>query len=103
MRVFVLADDLTGANATASLLKRQGLPSQTHLFGHALAPSIPASLHEDGVHVLDLDTRDRGDNETSDRIATALVQIGDTADLLGLRIDSTLRGPIPASLRPESV
>ncbi len=98
MRVFVLADDLTGANATASLLKRQGLPSHTHIFGRTWAGETPASLHADGVHVLDLDTRDRGDNETSDRVATAAAKIGDTADLVGLRIDSTLRGPIPASL-----
>lgn len=98
MRVFVLADDLTGANATASLLKRQGLPSQTHLFGHATVAFMPASLHEDGVHVLDLDTRDRGNDETACRVAGAAAQIGNTPDLLGLRIDSTLRGPIPASL-----
>ncbi|MDR3537247.1 MAG: four-carbon acid sugar kinase family protein [Acetobacteraceae bacterium] len=98
MRVFVLADDLTGANATASLLKRQGLPSHTHIFGREWAGDTPASLHEDGIHVLDLDTRDRGDNETSDRIAIVAAKVGDTADLFGLRIDSTLRGPIPASL-----
>lgn len=98
MRVFVLADDLTGANATASLLKRQGLPSQTHLLGHATASTMPSSLHDDGAHVLDLDTRDRGDDETADCVARAAGQIGGAADLLGLRTDSTLRGPIPASL-----
>jgi len=97
MRVFVLADDLTGANATASLLKRQGLPSHTHLL-HAVTPTAPASLHDNGVHVLDLDTRDRDAGEAASRVAAAAALIGAEADLLGLRIDSTLRGPIPASL-----
>lgn len=97
MRVFVLADDLTGANATASLLKRQGLPSHTHLL-HSRAVAMPAALHDEGVHVLDLDTRDRDDSEAASRVAAAAALIGDIADLIGLRTDSTLRGPIPASL-----
>jgi D-threonate/D-erythronate kinase len=97
MRVFVLADDLTGANATASLLKRQGLPSHTHLL-HSGTAAMPASLHEDGVHVLDLDTRDRDDSEAASRVAAAAALIGKMGDLTGLRTDSTLRGPIPASL-----
>ena len=98
MRVFVLADDLTGANATASLLKRQGLPSQTHLLGHVTTSTMPPSFHDGGVHVLDLDTRDRGGKASAARVASAAAKIGDAADLLGLRTDSTLRGPIPASL-----
>lgn len=97
MRVFVFADDLTGANATASLLKREGLPSQTHLWGDIPAGAMPASVSDDGVHVLDLDTRDRGDDETIERITAVDARTGG-ADLLGLRIDSTLRGPIPAAL-----
>lgn len=97
MRVFVLADDLTGANATASLLKRQGLPSHTHLI-HSRAAAMPASLHDEGVHVLDLDTRERDDSEAASRVAAAAALIDNIADLIGLRTDSTLRGPIPASL-----
>lgn len=98
MRIFVLADDLTGANATASVLKREGLPSRSHLYGHLAKTAAPLSLHAEGVHVLDLDTRDRDDSEAAERVAAAAAQIGTGADLIGLRIDSTLRGPVPASL-----
>ncbi|MGP6159387.1 MAG: four-carbon acid sugar kinase family protein [Vulcanimicrobiaceae bacterium] len=98
MRFCILADDLTGANGTASLLKREGLPSQTHLFGHARRGSAPLSLQEDGAHVLDLDTRDLESGDVMNRLAVAVAWLGDTPDLIGLRIDSTLRGPIAASL-----
>jgi len=98
MRVCVLADDLTGGNATASLLKREGLPTHTHLFGHAPHGDAPMSLREDGAHILDLETRERTDGETAARLAIATAWIGDAPDLIGLRIDSTLRGPIRASL-----
>jgi D-threonate/D-erythronate kinase len=98
MRCCILADDLTGANATAALLKREGLPTHTHLFAHAPHGHAPASLRHDGAHVLDLDTRERTDAEATARLAVATAWLGDAPDLIGLRIDSTLRGPIPASL-----
>jgi uncharacterized protein YgbK (DUF1537 family) len=98
MRFCILADDLTGANATASLLKREGLPSHTHLFAQPPRGGAPASLRENGAHVLDLDTRELTDGETAARLAIATGWIGDAPDLVGLRIDSTLRGPIPASI-----
>ena len=98
MRVCILADDLTGGNATASLLKREGLPTHTHLFGHAPHGDAPRSLREDGAHILDLETRERTDDETAARLAIATAWLGEAPDLIGLRIDSTLRGPIPASL-----
>jgi uncharacterized protein YgbK (DUF1537 family) len=98
MRCCILADDLTGANATAALLKREGLPTHTHLFAHAPHGNAPASLRHDGAHVLDLDTRERTDAEATARLAVATAWLGDTPDLIGLRTDSTLRGPITASL-----
>jgi uncharacterized protein YgbK (DUF1537 family) len=98
MRFCILADDLTGANATASLLKREGLPSHTHLFARLPRGGAPASLREDGAHVLDLDTRELSGGEAAARLAVATGWLGETPDLIGLRIDSTLRGPIPASI-----
>jgi uncharacterized protein YgbK (DUF1537 family) len=98
MRFCILADDLTGANATASLLKREGLPSHTHLFAQPPRGGAPRSLQEDGAHVIDLDTRELTGGEAASRLATADGWLGDTPDLIGLRIDSTLRGPIPASI-----
>ena len=98
MRLCIFADDLTGANASASLLKREGLPSQTHLFAHAPLSDPPASLQEEGAHVLDLDTRNLDGIATAERLTAASAWLGDAPDLVGLRIDSTLRGPIPASI-----
>jgi uncharacterized protein YgbK (DUF1537 family) len=108
MRFCILADDLTGANAVAALLKREGLPSHTHLLAllpHRLAPRLfphsaaPASLGEAGAHVLDLDTRELSGEAAAARLAVACGWLGGAApDLVGLRIDSTLRGPIPASI-----
>jgi len=98
MRFCILADDLTGGNATAALLKREGLPSHTHLFAQSPGGGAPASLRHDGAHVLDLDTRELSAAAAAARIAVAVAWLGDAPDLIGLRIDSTLRGPIPASL-----
>jgi D-threonate/D-erythronate kinase len=98
VRLCILADDLTGANATASLLKREGLPSQTHLFAHAPLGGPPPSLSEDGAHVLDLETRDLTGAAAAKRLTTGIGCLGAPPDLVGLRIDSTLRGPIPASI-----
>ncbi len=98
MRICILADDLTGGNATASLLKRDGLPTHTHLCGHAPRGDAPTSLQQDGAHVLDLETRELSDIEAAARLAVVTAWLGDAPDLIGLRIDSTLRGPIPASL-----
>jgi uncharacterized protein YgbK (DUF1537 family) len=98
VRFCILADDLTGANATASLLKREGLPSHTHLFAQPPRGGPPTSLREDGAHVLDLDTRELTGGEAAARLAVATGWLGDAPDLIGLRIDSTLRGPIPASI-----
>jgi uncharacterized protein YgbK (DUF1537 family) len=98
MRVCVLADDLTGGNATASLLKREGLPTHTHLCGHAPCDDAPSSLQQDGAHIIDLETRTLTGAEAAARLAVAAAWLGDAPDLIGLRIDSTLRGPIPASL-----
>ena len=98
MRFCILADDLTGANATASLLQREGLPSHTHLFAQPPHGGAPASLREAGAHVLDLDTRELSGVEAAARLTIASGWLGVAPDLVGLRIDSTLRGPIPASI-----
>lgn len=98
MRFCILADDLTGANATASLLQREGLPSHTHLFAQPPHGGAPASLRQAGAHVLDLDTRELTDGEAAARLSIASGWLGDTPELVGLRIDSTLRGPIAASI-----
>ena len=98
MRFCILADDLTGGNATASLLKREGLPTHTHLFPRPPHSGAPAALREDGAHILDLDTRERCATEAAARLAIATGWLGAAPDLVGLRIDSTLRGPIPASI-----
>lgn len=97
MRLCIFADDLTGANGLASLLKREGLPTHTHLL-IAMSDHSPAALARPGAHVLDLETRDLSGAEAVARLAVAAGWLGPRPDLIGLRIDSTLRGPIPESL-----
>jgi len=57
MRVIVMADDLTGANALASLLRREGLPSWTHLLAEPVCGTMLPDTSAAGAHVLALDTR----------------------------------------------
>src|SRR5450755_2734947 len=84
VRFCILADDLTGANASAVLLKHEGLSSLTHLFAHAPHGGAPSSLQEDGAHVLDLGTRELTGREAVARLAVAVGWLGDAPDLIGL-------------------
>ncbi|SIS74695.1 four-carbon acid sugar kinase family protein [Alicyclobacillus vulcanalis] len=109
MKVLVFADDLTGGSGTAALLKEIGFETLIHL---ATVPKDPfleslvthrmsadSHLDLDEAHVLDLGTR----NDTGVHAAAVLQAWLDATDvsridLVGLRIDSTLRGPIAPSL-----
>jgi uncharacterized protein YgbK (DUF1537 family) len=98
MRVIVMADDLTGGNALAALLRREGLPCWTHLLGEPACGGVLPDTRAAGAHVLALDTRNVSGAEAARRLEAAAAALGAVPDLIGLRIDSTLRGPIAASL-----
>jgi uncharacterized protein YgbK (DUF1537 family) len=98
MRVIIKADDLTGGSVAASLLRREGLPSWTHLLAEPFCGVTLPDTSATGCHVLALDTRNVSAAQAARRLGIAALSLGASPDLVDLRIDSTLRGPIAASL-----
>jgi uncharacterized protein YgbK (DUF1537 family) len=90
--IFVVADDLTGANATAAGFARAGLRAVT--VGAGQDPAGFAARFD--VVVVSTDGRHCPPREAAGRI-DALVRAGWPASLVCNRIDSTLRGNVGAS------
>ncbi|SFB01552.1 Uncharacterized conserved protein YgbK, DUF1537 family [Lentibacillus halodurans] len=94
MRVGVVADDLTGANATGVKLSKQGLFSATFL-GNETIPD----KDEEMAACIDTDTRYVSYAISKKRVQEALIKFRNwNADLICKRIDSTLRGNIGCEL-----
>lgn len=90
MRVGIIADDLTGANATGVGLAKQGLFSTTILHNN----NIPNSHHNMAV-CIDTDSRYAVKDTAQQRIREATMKLQNwDADILCKRIDSTIRGNI---------
>ena len=92
-RVVVLADDLTGANAVAALLREQGLRSAVCL---DCEPSEELAASFDAIAVC-TDTREVSPEEAYSRVRLATRSVRQP-ELLCKRIDSTLRGNLGAEL-----
>ncbi len=90
--VLVIADDLTGANATAAGFARAGLRAVT--VGAGQDPAGFAARFD--VVVVSTDGRHHPPRDAAGRI-DALVRAGWPASLVCNRIDSTLRGNVGAS------
>lgn len=90
MKGIIVADDLTGANASGALVKKLGL-SVCSLFSLQDAPE---------VDVLSYSTDSRGvaPQEAYRRVCDAFTRLGKGADFCNKRIDSTLRGNIGAEI-----
>lgn len=89
-KVIVVADDLTGANATGVLLKKNGFDTFTVL--DAAGGSDPALSGCDCL-VVPTESRAIDPNEAYDRVKAALLTTkNDGVALYAKRIDSTLRG-----------
>lgn len=89
-QVLVVADDLTGANATGVLLKKNGFATYT-----VLDPSHGADPELAGCDCLVVPTESRAidPREAYDRVTAALTAARDDGvKLYAKRIDSTLRG-----------
>lgn len=89
-QVLVVADDLTGANATGVLLKKNGFATYT-----VLDPSHGADPELTGCDCLVVPTESRAidPREAYDRVTAALTAARDDGvKLYAKRIDSTLRG-----------
>jgi uncharacterized protein YgbK (DUF1537 family) len=99
--VAVLADDLTGANATGARFARMGLRTRT-LTGSAavLEDSLQSQTGEADVVVVTTGTRTMAPEEAATVVEELLRSAPRLAasPLLAKRIDTTLRGPIAAVL-----
>ena len=89
-KCIVVADDLTGANATGVLLKKQGYDTYTILDAHRAGD---AALADSDCLVLPTDSRSIPAQEAYDRVFQAVrILKGPQTRLYSKRIDSTLRG-----------
>ncbi|MDW0111153.1 four-carbon acid sugar kinase family protein [Sporosarcina aquimarina] len=90
MKIGIIADDLTGANATGVNLVKKGFRSATIVFGG----SIPSRGSFSSI-VMDIDSRYATPLDAEKRVFDASGQLQDWgAQIVGKRIDSTARGNI---------
>ena len=96
--VLVVADDFTGANATAALFVRLGLRTRTLAAGSGHGHAGPRVDVVDVV-VVTTGSRRLAPEAAADRVRGVLAALGGgEPQLLVKRVDSTLRGPIGAEL-----
>lgn len=88
MKIGIIADDLTGANATGVLLAKNGFTSATVVFGG----EVP--LNSDFTSIsIDTDSRYCSPSNAEERVLKAYEQLTIWgASVIGKRIDSTVRG-----------
>ena len=92
MKGVIVADDLTGANASGVLLKKLGL-SVSSLFR-----LNSASAHEADVLAYSTASRGLPPEEAFQRVKEACLQLKTGGEFFNKRIDSTLRGNIGAEI-----
>ncbi len=90
MKIGIIADDLTGANATGVRLAKEGFKSATIVLGG----TIPINGGFTSISV-DTDSRYCSPKEAQNRVRLAFEQLSAWgAGIIGKRIDSTVRGNI---------
>ncbi|WP_395489292.1 four-carbon acid sugar kinase family protein [Cedecea davisae] len=92
MKVAIIADDLTGANATAALLSARGFTTMTCLDTHD-----EKEAHFDVIS-FSTDSRSVAAAEAYRRVAERIAGINPEHTLISKRIDSTLRGNMGAEV-----
>lgn len=92
MKIAIIADDLTGANATAALLSTKGFTTMTCLDNHA----EQAECFD--VVSFSTDSRAVSSAEAYRRVAECAARIDPEQTLISKRIDSTLRGNLGAEV-----
>jgi uncharacterized protein YgbK (DUF1537 family) len=93
--VLVVADDLTGANATGALFARLGLRTRTLAAGSGQPGPGPGT----DVTVVTTGTRRLPPATAAARVRAVLTAMaGHDPELLVKRVDTTLRGPVAAEL-----
>lgn len=92
MKVAVVADDLTGANATSALLSKKGFSTITCL------EQFHDSLRDFDIISFTTDSRSVPEQEAYQRVQHCLGQLKSRDLLISKRIDSTLRGNLGAEV-----
>lgn len=95
LQVLVVADDLTGANATAAGFARAGLRSVT-VGADQGVQTVPTLAARFDAIVVSTDGRHIAPDEAAERV-TAIIRAGWPAALVCNRVDSTLRGHLGAT------
>lgn len=92
MKIAIIADDLTGANATAALLSTRGFTTMTCLDNH--------DKQQERFDVVSFSTDSRSVSyaEAYQRVAECVARINPDRTLISKRIDSTLRGNLGAEV-----
>lgn len=86
-KVVMIADDLTGANANCSLMKKIGLQAASIL---SLDQELPREM---GVLAYTTDSRAMLEKDAYDAVSNAMDKfMSDEIELYSKRVDSTLRG-----------
>lgn len=88
MKVGVVADDLTGANATGVRLSNQGFHAATIIYNH-----IIPNIHPLDAVCVNTDSRYAPDDVVKERIKQTMQSLREwETDIICKRIDSTIRG-----------
>lgn len=92
-KVVMIADDLTGANANCSLMKKIGLQAASIL---SLDQELPREM---GVLAYTTDSRAMLEKDAYDAVSNAMDKfMSDEIELYSKRVDSTLRGNLGTEL-----
>lgn len=95
--ILVIADDLTGANATGVLLARQGMSCTTFLAAECCEQTLQSGRN---VVAVSTDSRSCDADSAYRKVAAVMDAVYDEKiKLINKRIDSTLRGNIGAEVR----
>jgi uncharacterized protein YgbK (DUF1537 family) len=96
-RIFIIADDLTGAAEIGGIAFRHGLSAIIHHTGGNPSGTFPTA-HADAI-IIDSDTRHLPPAEAAIKVQSILQEINPADfDLIYKKTDSMLRGPVAAEL-----
>ena len=95
MKLLIIADDLTGANATSVLLAQDGFKSATYLDSNSVDSN---SINNNDIIAISTNSRGISKNEAYDRVNNEVLKFNNPNIIFNKRIDSTLRGNIGAEI-----
>ncbi|WP_304340217.1 four-carbon acid sugar kinase family protein [Metaclostridioides mangenotii] len=95
MKLYIIADDLTGANATSVLLAKEGFKCSSFIDSNLLNDS---NMENYDVVAVSTDSRGIKANEAYDKVAKEVNRVKHVNPTYAKRIDSTLRGNIGSEI-----